>query len=199
MNIKANNMNRISKEMFLLLSLSLIAFITQSCNRENEMIDTSFKSIYKVSEISLEGGTILPKYIDDNSTESRAFYESIDTALVFKDIPSSKPEHKDVCAIDWRITDMDVITLTDYDASHPSGSSLKDILMLEYKYKKKHISIKVSDIKYGIVMLSDYYPYDPDFSFLYLSPINERQSLYGAKVEVIIKDSFGRTLNAKSE
>lgn len=199
MNIKANNMNRISKEMFLLLSLSLIAFITQSCNRENEMIDSSFKSIYKVSEISLEGGTILPKNIDDNSTESRAFYESIDTALVFKDIPSSKPEHKDVCAIDWRITDMDVITLTDYDASHPSGSSLKDILMLEYKYKKKHISIKVSDIKYGIVMLSDYYPYDPDFCFLYLSPINERQSLYGAKVEVIIKDSFGRTLNAKSE
>lgn len=187
---------------FGVFSMTLICMLlTASCHRKQEMVDTSFVSFYKASGIHFSGVSSIEadcEYDAEFDNMSRLFYQANDTSLCFRKIKTRKEEHKDVCAIDWRMVDFDVITLIDYDKDHPAGSSLKDVLVLEYWYKTKRISIPLSEIKYGSMMLSDYYPFDSDFSDLYFHHINERVSLVNTKLEVRITDDTGRMLTAQS-
>ena len=188
---------------FGVFSMALICMLfTVSCDRKQEMVDTSFVSLFKASCIYFSGvSSINPvcEYDAEFDNMSKLFYQSIDTSLCFRKIKTRKEEHKDVCAVDWRMVDFDVITLIDYDKNHPAGSSLKDVLVLEYWYKTKRIAIPLSEIQYGSMMLSDYYPFDSDFSDLYFHHINERASLVNTKLEVRITDDTGRVLTAQSK
>lgn len=181
------------------LSLFLLPFAV-SCNIENAYEDVTYESIYQVTDCSLEYWTIKPNYSfsHDFDTESKVFYETIDTSLTYKRAPlsSSKKEREKVCALDWRITDIDVTALEDFDENHSAGSSLKDVLYITYCYKGNYISLPLSDIKYGSIMLSDFYPYAPDELTLSLSLPDGM--VYNSAIEVRITDAFGRVFSVKN-
>ena len=182
---------------FLSFIILLLVHLS-SCTRTNT-IDVSYSAFYKVASFSLRGTTIIPQCIYDEETDasSRYFYNSLDSLLVFqKNRSYTHWEHNDVCAVDWRITKMDIIALEDYDSSHPAGSSLNELFTLEFWYKSKRVSLPIIEVRYGALMLSDYYPYDIDFSNLYLRPTDDLAPLSSIKIKVVIQDAFGRTIEA---
>lgn len=74
---------------------------------------------------------------------------------------------------------------------------MNDILNIEYEYKNKRCLLPLTEVKYGTIMLSDYFPYDPEWRSLFtLRPLDERMQM--PRIEVRIEDAFGRTLTAQS-
>lgn len=180
----------------------LIVLITvMSCNTEKEYEEVAYEAIYQVTNITLESWNIKPSYSlsQDLDAESRTFYEAIDTSLSYKRPPLSKKkkEYETICALDWRIIDIDVIALEDFDESHLAGSSLKDVLCMKYWYKGNLIILPLTEIKYGSIMLSDFYPYAPNDLLLSLSLPDGR--VYNSAIEVKITDAFGRIFSAKNK
>ena len=188
---------------FGVFSMALMCMLfSTSCDRKQEMVDTSFLSIYTASGIHFSGVSSIEadcEYDAEFDSMSKLFYQEKDTSLCFRKIKTRKVEYENVCAIDWRMVDFDVITLIDYDKNHPAGSSLKDVLILQYWYKTKLIAIPLSEIKYGSIMLSDYYPFVPVRGRLHIHPFDERASLVNTKLEVRITDDTGRVLTAQSK
>lgn len=173
--------------LLLLMLLGLAA-----CQRGEVLSELSFGPIYRATGIRLEGYAIVPAFSDAGDEASRSFYRDCDTALTFMAYRPDhvKLEHEIICAMDWRITGMEVITLADYDDAHPAGSSLADILTLEYWYKRELHAIPLQEVRYGALMLADFYPYDLPFSFLYLrvpdlAPLPD-------SIQVTIRDAFGQ-------
>ena len=179
---------------FIVLSLSI------SCTPQEEYITVSYEAFYRVTSIQLSYQSFRAECPSspDTDAESRAFYEAADTSLTFRlHKPSpAHPERGKVAAIDWRITGINVITLENLDKNHPAGSSMNNILNIEYEYKNKRCLLPLTEVKYGTIMLSDYFPYDPEWSLFTLRPFDERMQM--PRIEVRIDDAFGRTLTAQS-
>lgn len=170
-----------------------------ACQRGEVLSELTFGPLYRATGIRLEGCAILPEFSEDpDDAASRAFYLGCDTALTFKAWRPShvKLEHEIICALDWRITEIEVLTLSDYDATHPAGSSLADILTLEYRYKNRPLSIPLQELRYGTLMLADFYPYDLHFSFLYLRV--PEQAPWPASLCVTLRNAFGQEFSASS-
>lgn len=192
------------KKLLLPLSIFILVAAACSCERLAKYEEATYETIIKASGIYVFGGSICPiyntvKFDPSFDAESRAFYKSLDTVLTWKRIvPTHKyvePENVTKCAVDWRITDISVTTLEDYDSSHPAGASMDDILSVRYNYKDEMHTIRLADVKYGTIMLCDYHPYVPDLTPFILLPPD------GAKlpaVEVTVEDSFGRSFTARS-
>lgn len=170
-----------------------------SCTREGIEVIT-YDRIYRVSGIFLSGGCIKPTciYEDEANTNSKLFYESLDTSLFFKKKHTSKVEYDEISAIDWRIENIIVEALDDYDQTHLAGACLNDVLMIRYEYKTNKVFCGLSDLHYGSLMLTDYYPYAKDFSMLYLVPFDESQTLDGKRIRLTITDSFGNSFVTQS-
>lgn len=86
------------------------------------------------------------EYDEAFAAESRQFYESLDTTLVFQwhlVIRSSNMYMKWWDLLDMRISSLEVTALADYDAAHPAGLSLDDILNISYWYKRSRITTPV--------------------------------------------------------
>ena len=186
--------------LLYLLPFALIATSLASCIKQDKTITTSFYSIYRVSGFNVDGQFISPicDYVDSADIESRNFYAQLDSSLTFQVIrtPYTKVEHQDICAIDWRIISIDIVALERYDENHPAGNSLNDIMSIEYTYKGKEVLLPLSEVHYGSIMLSDYYPYDPDFTFLYLRTTNGRE--FPASFQVKIQNAFGNELTCST-
>ena len=150
---------------------------------------------------------IQPHYDYDEAfeEESRQFYKSLDSTLVFKGylkIRSSNLYMKYWDLLDMRISSIEVTALADFDEAHPAGSSLNDILNISYWYKRAWITKPVADISYGCMMLADCVPGAENTFLSYpgltLSCKNaDSQPL--PPVEVRITDSFGREFSASTE
>ena len=181
--------------------LAIIILLATACDHNDDYLETSFQAFYKLGGISisnaciqLEGCTTNPEF----DAESRAFYQAADTSLTFKMRRPNRahPERGTVGAIDWRITSIQVTVLENLDDSHPAGSSINDLVGFEYGYKNKWYSIPLSEIKYGAIMLIDYYPHDPDWWKPYLRFLSDLSPM--PHIEVRIEDAFGRTLTAQN-
>ena len=174
-----------------------------SCERLAKYEEATYKTIIQASDIYILSGSICPiyntvKFDPSFDAESRAFYKSVDTVLTWKrKAPKNYMERASVttCAVDWRITDISVTTLEDYDSSHPAGSSMDDILSVRYYFKDEMHTIRLADVKYGTIMLCDYHLYAPDASPLLLPPDGANPL---PAVEVTVEDSFGRSFTARS-
>ena len=186
----------------ILVSLILLT----ACHRDNVVIDSSFTAILRISGISYSENGILvpifennPAHTFDHNTdqESRAFYESVDTSLTFKMYPQKKihPEWGDISAIDWRITTIKVISLEDYDEIHPKGSTLNDLLQIQFCYKSKYITIPLKQFEYGSLMLSDYYRFDPTHRNILLTYIQNQSA--PSNIRITLEDAFGRTFSTQ--
>jgi len=163
-------------KIFLLTIAALPCFI--SCFNK-QYVEASYYRIYKVDSLfmrsrswnnaSIEAVCSWTVQFDE---DSRRFYEEVDTSLICKGW-RDKYEHK-VSAIDWRITKIDFITNVDYDESHPAGSLINDLFTVIYLYKYEVVKKRMSDLSYGSIMLTDYYPYDDATPvFLQFHLINE--------------------------
>lgn len=187
--------------------------LVSSCDLEHknqEYVEMSPVRMYQITGIKFIGPwTIMPAFTSTYNfdtafdKESRAFYSSIDTSLVYKGwvhkVSSSHPADY-WCAADMRLTSIDVITLEDYDASHPAGSSLNDILQAVYWYKYQTVKKPLAEFGYGDLMLMDYFPYKDGgncISFDTLDP--EYTNPNDKKHEIRIEDAFGNTFIANSE
>lgn len=193
-------MNRI---IHLVIPAILAVAAVCSCERLAKYEEATYETIIQASGMYYYYGHICPiyntvKFDPSFDAESRAFYKSLDTVLTWKrNVPKNYMERASVttCAVDWRITDISVTTLEDYDSSHPAGSSMDDILSVRYYFRDEMHTIRLADVKYGTIMLCDYHPYVPDISPFILLPPD------GAKlpaVEVTVEDSFGRSFTARS-
>ena len=192
----------ITKRFNILAYLWLLLLVTTSCRSQNDIEKTCYTTLYSLSGISIRGTSIYPDctYNNDSDLSSKSFYQLLDTSLCFQRIKPHHVEHQDICAIDWRVTDINILALEDYDLEHKAGSSLNDLFLLEYWYKTKRISIPVTDVKYGTLMLADYYPFDPLFyGPLYLRQANELSPSPHTSFKVIIKDAFGNTFEGTSK
>ncbi|MBR3074268.1 MAG: hypothetical protein IKH11_00740 [Bacteroidales bacterium] len=197
---------------FIIAAAFALALLS-SCDLEHknqEYVEMSPVRMYQITGIKFCGPwTIMPAFTSTYNfdtafdKESRAFYSSIDTSLVYKGwvhkATSSHPADY-WCAADMRLTSIDVITLEDYDASHPAGSSLNDILQIKYWFKYQLITKPLAEFGYGDLMLMDYFPYEDgrnSISFDTLDP--EYTSPREIKHEIRIEDAFGNTFTANSE
>lgn len=61
-------------------------------------------------------------------------------------------------AYDWRARSLDVIALTDWDAEHPAGSSVKDKFCLMYRQSDRLITVPLTSFKYSDLLFSDNMP-----------------------------------------
>ena len=183
--------------------------VVVGCNK-NEYVEIEPDYIIKSDNLVLNGQYIYPSIklsfdIDFNS-DSRNFYQSIDTTVTYKGyrekMSYQQKQSEGWCLLDWRIKSINVITLVDFDASHPEGSSVNDLLGISYHYKFKEIDIPLVDFKYGDLMLGDYYPYSDDVfqteHSLCLHFLEQgRTWLEDNTYEVQIEDAFGRTVTLK--
>ena len=118
-------------------------------------------------------------------------------------------------AVDWRITEIDLIALNDWDSTHPEGSSLKELFSLRYLYNDSVITVPLNELTFGSFMLSDtpsddleqieFYPSSPlfhewspvlffegDFSSTFPKGENGLFLPESIKhVKICIKDAFG--------
>ena len=143
----------------------------------------------------------LYEYDETFAAESRHFYEGLDTTLVFQGhlvIRSSNMYMKWWDLLDMRISSLEVTALADYDAAHPVGSSLDDILNISYWYKRSRITKPVVGIAYGSMMLADCVP-GADNIFLDYPGLTLSAAQPLPPVEVRITDAFGRDFTARSE
>lgn len=185
-----------------------------SCDKEHknqEYVEETYVKIFKPQSIEARGIgeegvavlTVPEAYDKDFELDSRSFYSGLDTSLVFKGwrykITNSNREMQEWCAIDYRITKINVVTLVDFDASHPAGSSLNDILKASYEYKHEFVSKKLSEISYGSLMLMDYFPYATDLSLLQIQPDVANDVVPPAlkSYEVIIETAYGDKYSLK--
>lgn len=193
--------------LFFVASISL--FCLSSCiekeHRNQEYAEETYVKIYKPQSVEAwgmgaAGGTIkiVPAEYDKSfERESRSFYTSLDTSLVFKGwrykITNGNRQLQEWCAIDFRITKIDVVTLEDYDASHPAGSSLNDLMRVSYEYMHEIVSKKLNDISYGNLMLIDYFPYSDAFNCIEISSdvAPDEVPLQFKSYEVTIETAYG--------
>lgn len=204
----------------------IVAFILllPSCVKDYIVVaNEEYESIYRVEDFIVSGSgsclTILPEvssYDAGFDEESKAFYSSLDSSLSYSGKVHyqafSGGYHKVLSAVDWRINTVDIISREDFDEQHPAGSSLCDLIEIRYHYKHSLINRPLSDIHYGVMMITDYFPYGGyDYAFLklclYQTPFTNYREIqecekitaplsYGEApfpaIEIRITDAFGR-------
>ena len=188
------------------LSCVLVSlFVTIGCHEKEEYVEIDPDFIFKPDSLKMQGQYIItaPKlpFDQDFYNNSRNYYQRADTMLTFKGyrekMSYEQKKSEGWCLLDWRIKSISVITLVDYDSSHPKGSSLNDLLGIKYWYKFTEVEKPLSSFKYGDLMLGDYYPYQNRWSpkqSLYLFFLNQDKLwLESASYEIHIEDAFGRT------
>ena len=158
---------------------------------------------------NLEPGCIgiqpLYSYDEAFEQESRQFYKSLDTALVFKGylkIRNKNMYMKYWNLLDMRISSIEVTALAAFDETHPAGSSLNDILNISYWYKRIRITKPVSEISYGSMMLADFVHGSENVFLGYPGVTLSRKTPDSSPlppVEVRLTDSFGREFTAATQ
>ena len=158
---------------------------------------------------NLEPGCIgiqpLYSYDEAFEQESRQFYKSLDTALVFKGylkIRNKNMYMKYWNLLDMRISSIEVTALAAFDETHPAGSSLNDILNISYWYKRIRITKPVSEISYGSMMLADFVHGSENVFLGYPGVTLSRKTPDSSPlppVEVRLTDAFGREFSASTE
>ena len=199
----------VTNYLIILLCVLVALFLTIGCHEKEEYVEIDPDFIFKPDSLKMQGQYIItaPKlpFDQDFCNNSRVYYQRADTMLTFKGyrekMSYEQKKSEGWCLLDWRIKSISVITLVDYDSSHPKGSSLNDLLGLKYWYKFTEVEKPLSSFKYGDVMLGDYYPYHNQWSpkqSLYLFFLNQDKPwLESASYEVHIEDAFGRTIVLK--
>ena len=190
------------KIKFIVLA-TLCVFSLSSCWYED--FEEEIKHIYKVDSIRLNVDQrpfikIIPSVTEDWTFdfESRQFYIAADTNLVIKGRRHITHWWIDYEAIDWRITKIDVIALEDYDENHPAGELLNDLFNIIYCCRdRREITLPVSEIGYGDIMLGYYVPGGKDSYCLKLLP--KEGATNPSKFEIRIEDAFGRVFVVRSE
>ena len=204
-------MQRLKMSLAAVAALLCFSSCVEKDHRNEEYVEETYVKIFKPQEFRVssigEGGVSLkavPAEYDRNfELESRSFYSSLDSSLVFKGwrykITNSNRELSEWCAIDFRITKIDVITLADFDASHPAGSSINDLMSVRYMYMHEIVSRKLMDFSYGQLMLADYFPYAEDQWFFDIGPAVafDEVPLQFKAYEVIIETAFGNQFKFK--
>lgn len=200
------------KKLIVAIVLGAVA-LTGLASCDKDYVRQEPTRIYRMNGIKLYSGPsenlavgcvgIQPLYEYDETfaAESRQFYEGLDTTLVFQGhlvIRSSNMYMKWWDLLDMRISSLEVTALADYDAAHPVGSSLDDILNISYWYKRSRITKPVVGIAYGSMMLADCVP-GADNIFLDYPGLTLSAAQPLPPVEVRITDAFGRDFTARSE
>lgn len=178
--------------------LIIIMLSVVSCREDGKYVDVSYEQIYTKAQYALNGSIIeyCAEYDETSDSESRMFYLAQDTSFTFKRrerIRFNKPEYETLCAMDLRITDIQVYAVDKFDDEHPAGSCVNDKLNVEYYYKDEIVKYPLSDIDAKPIMLADYYPYAKPFrSNISFSVIDTNDCFY--PYEVLITDGFGNTI-----
>lgn len=194
--------------ILLLVSLSIVVsckkdYVTQEPGRIYRMEGIQ---VFTEPSENLEPGCIgiQPLYAYDEAfeQESRQFYKSLDTTLVFKGylkIRNKNMYMKYWNLLDMRIVSIEVIALESFDEKHPAGSSLNDVLNISYWYKRTWITKPVSEISYGSMMLADFI-HGSENVFLGYPGVTLSCKIPDSRplppVEVRITDAFGREFTA---
>lgn len=209
----------------------LAIIMLSSCVKNyKEIEEEPYPSIFRVDQINVQismyGIEIKPvcaEFDKEFDTQSREFYSSLDTSLTYTGKVSVKKFNggfrEKPSAIDWRFNSIEIFTLEDFDPKHPAGSSLNDLCQIWYRYKHALVIRPLSDVRYGTLMLTDYYPYNEGFGetiqiYLYDSSVDiPKMKVYPEykkftyqhpaesafpKVEVRITDAFGNEYTANN-
>lgn len=109
-------------------------------------------------------------------------------------------------AIDWRISDIDIIAINDWDDHILSGSSIKELFNIQFRFSDDLTVVPLTNFSYGSMMLSDYgidadsfWFYGDELSIfpqLFLRDKQDMSKLDKATIEVRIKDDFGNEYSA---
>lgn len=191
------NLAHMKREVSLILIL-LVLLITIACDKQ-VYTEEVMSNIYGVEEIELKENYLIPQVYKDSQFDdtSRSYYFNVDTLLRFVGYEKpltgySKVLRSYYCAIDWRITSINVTTLIDFDSNHPRESSINDLLTVGYWYKKDFITRSIIDINQNGLMLTDFYPNDVDApnSELIINFHGDR-FIKLPKCEIHIQDAFG--------
>ena len=88
--------------------------------------------------------------------------------------------------------------MEDYDENHPAGELLNDLFNIIYFCRdRREITLPVSEIGYGDIMLGYYVPGGKDSYCLKLLP--KEGATNPSKFEIRIEDAFGRVFVVRSE
>lgn len=200
-----------------LLMILLVACLSIVVSCKKDYVRQEPGRIYRMDGIqlftdpsdNLEPGCIgiQPQYSYDEAfeLESRQFYKSLDTTLVFKGylkIRNKNMYMKYWNLLDMRIASIEVTALAAFDEKHPAGSSLNDVLDISYWYKRARLTKPVSEISYGSIMLADFI-WGAENVFLGFPGLTLSRRIPDSRllppVEVRLTDSFGREFTAATQ
>ena len=197
--------------IIVLLAIAILPFCF-SCNKE--YVEITYKGIYQADSIYIDSNNLRGKsnqsvyllhscsWSKEFEKESRRFYMEVDSNLVYKGwrykITNTNRQYEEWCAIDWRFTKIEFITEENYDSSHPAGSLLNDLLYIDYQYMYNRVRKKLSDVAYGNLMLTDYYPYNLLHSRIEITMIDKSSTLPD-KFIIRFHDAFGRVFTVDSD
>ena len=192
----------------LLSALFIILAIIISCQRK-EYVEMTYVNIYQADSLYFRGKAsnsisiaATCSWSKEFEKESRRFYMEVDSNLVYKGwrrkVTDKNCQQDFWSAIDWRFTKIEFITKENYDSSHPAGSSLNDLLYIEYDYKYNYVQKRLSDVVYGNMMLTDYYPYNEYYSILRFTKIDGSATLPNDFI-IRFHDAFGRVFTVDSD
>lgn len=211
-------MNRI-----VTISLVMMTIVLSSCIKDFKRVEGEpYEKIYRIEQLDVRFGVteiainpIVSTYDESFDAESRAFYNSIDSSLTYTGKVYVRPFNGGYrpifSAIDWRLCQIDVIALEDFNDAHLSGSLLNDLIEIRYYYKHSFIRRPLSELTYGVLMMTDYLDVDNIYGDLHLVMYPEprtqhkeyhettivRDNIYEGVVnfpaiEIRITDAFGR-------
>lgn len=123
------------------------------------------RDIYKITGSSIGYNAnerkyyLEPQFTTDKrlSLEGINYYYSLDTVLHHTVVTRGAEPVPDLVAFDWRISKMEAITLVELDKTHPVNSTVSDLIYLRTNYANYRDSIKLSEIRFGDVMLQWHY------------------------------------------
>lgn len=181
------------KKVSVILLIAVCFSFVSGCWHEYR--EDEIEHIYKVDSLTFKGNNIIVPHVTRNpafDAESRDFYIAADTSLVLKGYRHKADWWITYSAIDWRITKIDITALVDYDEAHLAGESLNDLFSITYTPRfLGTITIPVSEIGYGDIMLGYYVPGVSDDPCLRLNLVEGAKA--PSKFEVRIEDAFGRS------
>ena len=194
--------------IYLFLAVMLASCIKEHKPPKETFVQEEYDKFYRVTELNVSGSQgvvlLLPALVEANAEKAaivsyygdKAVYKgrqcyhvsSTSTRFGYAPCPMS--------AVDWRITEIDLIALNDWDSTHPEGASLKDLFSLKYVFNDSVITIPLNEFTFGDFMLSDT-PYNELFDHNYY-PVPRAEGLFGWAPVLFFEGDFDNTFPSEN-
>ena len=185
---------------------NIIAFIVPflfccSCLDKEYVNNVTYERIYHADSLYFRGRGVVAatcSWDKVSDEKSRQYYKDAGISLCYSGWRKRDWWKHGWSAVDWRITKIEFITNVDYDAAHPAGSSLNDVVEVWFFYMYDVVRKRLDELETEGLALTDYYRNDgiPGI-FIFHKTDDSLPPLISFTIR--IHDAFGRVFTLDSD